>query len=258
MSTGNSYIPLENVLFDAAQELNDDEYRKGGGRPFYVSAAQRGMSKMFKDTMTDERKWEADIPANLILELPKGLEEIDAAYLYNGDSCNVSLSQKLYIKRNMYRLGGAGYLAGDKWNNYLDPLQFSHGFGGGWGGWSCQPPPYLFFAGRHDGVLYLSEGCASFNKVALVYQGIGMECFGDDFRIPYWMRDAITDYIILRVAKKLRSQDPVLMREIIREKEIEMKMPGGSWLTAMGYAKRMDRKTRDDTRIYLETFGGRL
>lgn len=255
MSLGNSFIPLENVLFDAAQELDDTEYRKAGGRPFYLSAAQRGVSKMFKDTMLDSRTWSAEIPDNLILRLPDGLEEIDAAYLYNGDHCDVSFSQKLYIKSGMYRLGGSGYLAGDKWTNYPDPLQFSHG---AWGGWSCQPPPWVFFAGRHDGTLFLSESCTSFSRVSIAYQGIGVDCFGEDFKVPYWMRDAITDYVVMRAAKRMRRQDPQYLTMIIREKEAEMKNPGGSWLTAMAYAKRMDRKTRDDTRVYLETFGGRM
>lgn len=257
MSTGNNYIPVENVLFDAAQELSDPEYRKAGGRPFYLSAAQRGMSKMFKDTMTDERLWNSDILSNLILHLPNGLEEIDAVYLYNGDHCNVSLSQKVYIKPGMYRLGGSGYIAGDKWTNFPDPLQYDHGWGP-WNGWSCQPPPSVFFAGRHDGVLFLSDSCSQFAKIAIVYQGIGVDCFGEDFRIPYWMRDAITDYVVMRAAQRMRRQDPQYLTQIIREKKAEMDNPGGSWLTAMAYAKRMDRKTRDDTRVYLETFGGRM
>lgn len=255
MATGNSFIPLGDVLFDAASEVSDPEFKKAGGRPFYVGAAQRAVGKMFKDTSLDSRTWETDVPSSLLIELPNGLEEIDAAYLYNGDHCNVSFSQKLYIKRNMYRLGGGGYLSGDKWYNYPDPLQFSHG-SGAWGAWSSTPPPWVFFAGRHNGFLFLSDSCTAFNRISIVYQGIGVDCLGDDPKIPYWMRDAVTDYIVLRAAQKLRFQDPVLMREIIREKEMEMKSNQGSWNTAMIYGKRMDRKTRDDTKNYLESFGG--
>jgi hypothetical protein len=255
MSTGNSYIPLSDVLFDAAAEVFDPEFKKAGGLPFYQSAAQRGVGKMYKDTSLDSRSWSTDIPASLIIELPSGLEEIDAAYLYNGDNSNVSFSQKLYIKRNMYRLGGSGYLAGDKWYNYPDPLQFSHG-AGSWGAWSSTPPPWVFFAGRYDGHLFLSDTCTQFNRLNLVYQGIGVDCFGDEPRVPYWMRDAITDYVVYRAAQKLRAQDRDLMREIIREKEIQLNSNQGSWNTAMIYGKRMDRKTREDTRNYLESFGG--
>jgi len=75
---------------------------------------------------------------------------------------------------------------------------------------------------------------------------------GEEFEVPYWMRDAITDYVTMRAAQKLMRLDRQFMTGIFRDMKYEMER--GSWLTAMGYAKRMDRKQRRDTAIYLETF----
>jgi hypothetical protein len=250
MSTGSSYVPLETVIFDAASgELGDDDYRKGGGRPFYVAAAQRGVSKMFKDTMMDFRTWTTLIDNRPIIDMPEGLEEIDQIYVQTGEDCNTGASRKVYVKNNMHRLGGQGYSAGDQWYNGLDPLQFSHG-------WSSEPPPNVLFCGRWQGQIHLSDSCRSWAVLRIDYQGLGMEKLGDDFMIPYWMRDAITDYVIMRGAQKMRRLDKNYMTQLIRDKEYQMER--GSWLTARGYASRMDRKTRADTVTYMETFGGRV
>lgn len=249
MGTGNSNASLGTVIFDAAQVLGDEGFRKAGGRPFYVSAAQRAVSKMMKDTMMDHRTWSTPIQERHIIDLPEGLEEIDAVYVEGGDDCNVGSSRKVYIKENMHRLGGQGYIAGDKWNNHMDPLQFSHG-------WSEEPPPNLLFAGRWQEQLHLSDSCLAWARLRVDYQGLGMEKLGDDFVVPYWMRDAITDYVTMRAAQKLMRLDRQYMGGIVRDMKYEMER--GSWLTAMGYAKRMDRKQRSDMVAYLETFGGHI
>lgn len=245
MATGNSNISLGTVIYDAAQVVGDEGFRKAGGRPFYVGAAQRGVSKMMKDTMMDHRTWSVPINGNAIITLPEGLEEIDQVYVEGGDGCNVGITRKVYIKENMHRLAGNGYIAGDKWDNGGDLLQHSHG-------WSEQPPPNLLFAGRWQGQLHLSDSCLVWARLRVDYQGLGIERMGEEFEVPYWMRDAITDYVTMRAAQKLMRLDRQFMTGIFRDMKYEMER--GSWLTAMGYAKRMDRKQRRDTAIYLETF----
>ena len=162
MSTGNSFINLETVLFDAAQDLGDADYNRGGGRPVYVAAAQRGVSKMFKDTMMDFRTWTTIIDNRPIIDMPDGLEEIDQIYVQTGEDCNTGASRKVYVKENMHRLGGQGYSAGDQWYNGLDPLQYSHG-------WSQQPPPNVLFCGRWQGQLHLSDSCRSWAVLRIDY-----------------------------------------------------------------------------------------
>lgn len=245
MSKGTGIVPIGDVLMDAAQELNDPEFRRLT-RPFYVAAAQRGVSLLTKETMSGQRSWSA--PTAKVVKLPKGLEEFDAIYVYNGDACDVSQSKEVYIKPNMHRLGGEGYLARDKWDNFPDPLKYSHG-------WNTTPPPNVYFAGLWNGELHMSDSCLSFARVHIDYQGIGVDCLGEDFDIPYWMREAITDFVVLRGAKALMREDPQYLRALANDKKQEL---ARSWLDAKAFYKRMDRKTREDTRVYLESFGGRM
>src|SRR5690606_13061737 len=221
-------VSIGTVIYDAAQDIGDEGFRKAGGRPFYVSAAQRGVAKMLKDTMTDFRTWTH--PTAPIVKLPPSIEDINEVYVEN---CGVT--RKVYIKENMHRIDG-GYAARDKWDNGCDPLTPSM--------WNCAPPLNLLFAGRRNGELHLSDSCLSWHTLRVDYSGIGIDCMGDDFKIPYWMREAITDYVKYRAALKMRRQDKQYMNTIVNEMKYELER--GSWLDAKIYAKRMDRKQRAD------------
>jgi hypothetical protein len=236
-----NYVPVGEVITEAAQELQDEGFGLVG-RPFYLAAAQRGLSKMMKEVFGDERYWNTSIPANGIVQLPQGVSGIKGAWLYNGDSCNVSKSTPLFIKPNMHKLGGEGYLANNTWNNHEDPLQFSFG--------STRDPHHLHFAGYFDGQLHLSKSCSSFQRLHIVYFGIGVEpCEDDDFMVPEWAQEAIVDFVVHRIAKRMRFKD------IVREKQDELKGVRGNWIQAKVIFKRMDPKTRYDTMAMIHRYG---
>ena len=247
MSSGNANIALSEIVTAVAQELRDEEFGRLG-RPFYVSCVQRALGEMNKRTNFFKKEFIANIPDNLILELPQDLTEKDQVYLFNGDSCNISNSTILFIKPNMISLGGIGYVAQNKGANW-DPLQ-----------WSLDttqfPPGCLFFAGERMGRLYLSPSCkALWQKIFIPYTGIGVECFGEDFVVPFWCREAITDWAIHRAALAMEREDPQFLGRTISRKEVELKTPQGTWWTAIGDYKRMDKKTRYDTEAYVTRFG---
>jgi hypothetical protein len=252
MSVSTSYISVSNVITDASQELRDPECGKLG-YPFYRSAAQRALQELGYDTFFDRRVWETAIPENLIVELPEGIIGLETALLFNGDNCNVSQSAVMFIKPNMYHKGGTGYLANNTWRNH-DPLQYSSGW------WSC--PPYLgpfgngvFFAGEFRGSLYLSHSCAQYERLHITYNGLGMEKWGDDFEIPQWAREAVTDFIILRCARALQQDNMQYYRAIINDKQTEMKAMNGTWTRAKMRWNGMDKKSRYDTIAYTTYFG---
>lgn len=247
MPLGNAYVKLGEIIAAAAQELRDDDFGRLG-RPFYVSAAQRGVSDMNYATNFFKKMFVADIPEDNIIELPNDLTEKDQAYVAQADNCNVTSSSILWIKPNMISFGGTGYIAQNKGRNH-DVLQ-----------WSLQPgenpPNHLYFAGERSGKLYLSPSCrARFNKVFIPYTGIGVDCFGEEFDVPMWAREAITDYVILRAARALQREDPQFLRTVVGDKQWEMTNSQGSWMTAIWRYKRSDKKTLYDTAGYTFDFG---
>lgn len=239
---GNSYVPLSEIITAAAQELRVPEFG-ALGRPFFESAAQRAVTEMNYATNFFKREFKAEIPESLILDLPSDLTEKDQAYLYRGDECNITTSTILFIKPNMMSFGGEGYIAQNKgWNR--DGLQWSSY-------WSERPPDCVYFAGERNGKLYFAPACrAAFGKVFIQYTGIGVDCFGEDFKVPMWAREAITDFVIEKAARAMWREDVQFLRQVINDKKFELTAPKGSWHTAIWRYKRSDSKRKYDTEGY--------
>lgn len=246
MPAGNATISLGEVILAASQELRDEGFQRIG-KPVYVSAAQRALQKLNDETSFYKKIFEAPIPEDLILDLPCDLTAKDSVYLFSGDDCDITTSTILFIKPNMYHKGGSGYLANNKGRN-LDVLQ-----------WSLSPtqiqPQHLYFAGEYNGKLYLSTSCQRFDKVHIRYVGIGVNEMGDDFDIPMWAREAVTDFIILRCALRMELTDQRKYTPIINRKTIEMKSTDGSWAQAKWQYKKLDKKGRYDSHAYNFGFG---
>lgn len=249
MAAGNSFITLENVISDAASELPIEGYGQLG-KPFFVASAQRGLTDLNYETNFFKKEFIAEIPENLVLQLPGDLTEKDQAYLANMDGCDINGTTILFIKPNMWHLGGEGYFAQNKGRNH-DKLQYSFK-------WSEAPPNNIYFAGERSGKLFLSPSCRErYTHVVIPYTGIGMDCFGEDFEVPMWAREALTDYVIEKAARALRRGDPQYYTTIIREKEAQTNRvnPAGSWCKAIQRYKRMDKKGRYDNNGYNFRFG---
>lgn len=251
MPNSATYVPVSQIIGDAARELGDLGFMKFG-RPAYISATQRALSRLFHDVPADTRHFEAEVPQDLILKLPWGITEKSLVVLFNGPTCNYQNVQTLFIKPNMYH---HGYDPSQGFQGYVAN---NTGLGGdivpGYVTWSANwPQNWLYFAGEANGNLYMSYSCLQFQKIHITYTGLGMDCWGDDFCVPEWAREAITDMVILRAARTLRSLNNGnsagnLFREIIKEKEMATAIsnPNGTWLQALGYWGRMDEKTRND------------
>lgn len=246
MPLGNAKFNVSEVIIAAAQELRDEEFGRLG-RPFYLSAAQRGLQEMNSATNFFKKQWDSEIPASLQLELPTDLTETDQIYLVRGSGNNITSSTPLFIKPNMWHKGGDGYVANNKARNH-DDFQFSLA-------WSEAPPAHIYFAGLRNGTLYLSPSCKNWDRLLVMYTGLGVDCFGEDFEIPHWCREAITDFVIHRAALAMEMENPNFYARVIARKENELKAPNGSWWTAVGRYKRLDKKGRYDTTAYTFRIG---
>lgn len=246
---GASYISVGEIITAAAQELRDGDFSHGLGRPFYLSLAQRGLTDMNYATNWHKRIFNEPIPENLVIDLPSDFTEADQFYVYSGDECSSTRSTIVFVKPGLHFLKESQSFIANGMGRNLDAMQFSQK-------WSQSPPDCLFFGGLYNGKLYLSPSCgAAFNRVYIPYTGIGVDCFGDDFKVPMWAREAITDYVIHKAALTLEREDIQFFRGVIARKEGELKAPRGSWYTAIDRYKRSDKKTRYDTVAYTFDFG---
>jgi hypothetical protein len=145
----------------------------------------------------------------------------------------------------MFNKNGAGFIARNTWRND-DILQWN-------AGWSCLPPRCLYFCGVENGKIYLSASCMNFEKLHVVYNGLGVEEYGTDFDVPEWAAEALTDFVMHKVAERLLWDDARYYGAMMKIKadEININNTSGSWHQAIGYWKKMDAKTRTDLIQYL-------
>ncbi len=255
MRTTTAYVPVGQIVRDATRELGDPEGRKYGPAA-YISAAQRALSRLCHDVPHDVRHMQMPIPPDLIVKLPWGTNDKSLVVLFNGEHCNFGNVQTLFIKPNVWHQGGQGYVANNTgmgadivpgYLNWSAPGQW-------WQNWT-------YFAGESNGNLYLSHSCLQYQNIHITYAGLGMECWGDDFCVPEWAREAITDMVILRAAKVLKKmsvdKDRQDYMDIIREKELSTSIlnGAGTWLQALNYWGRMDEKTRMDVWTQTSFYG---
>jgi hypothetical protein len=245
MPLGNARFSVDEVITAAAQELRIPDFGMLG-RPFFLSAAQRGLTEMNSATNFFKKTWEHELDS-LVLNLPNDLTEKDGIWLVKGSGSTITSSTPLFIKPNMWHKGGEGYIANNKGLN-RDQLQWSLT-------WSETPPSHVYFAGEYNGSLYFSPSCMQWNYIHIQYTGLGMDCFGEEFEVPHWCREAITDYVIHRCAMALERDDPQHLARVIARKDNELKSPMGTWWTAVGRYKRLDKKGRYDISSYTTRFG---
>lgn len=258
MSVNTAYLPVGEILTAASQEIADDSFGKAT-RPFYLSQAQRGLQDLCYDARWDKRHIDLPIPANRIVELPPDCIGLNpGVVLFNGDNCDFLRESTLYIKPNMYHRGGTGYVA--DLHPGQDALQTGQEVGWYWE-WNSDPriwaPNRLFYAGEFQGKLYLSYSCLAFDKIHIPYNSLGINDWCEDFMVPQWCREALTDYVIHKVALRLEQLNPAYFRGVIARKEIQLNTgnPNGTWNRALVRWKAMDSKQRSDLVMYLTRFG---
>lgn len=235
MSVSTSFIPVANVLTDAALELRMEDFG-AVGRPYFLAYAQRALQDLCYDAIWDERAWEGDVLPNLIVDLPEGIIGLKNVYVYTGDNCTISSLQDVRIKPNMIHKGGLGFFARNV-NGSGDLFNFA---------W-CAPSNWLYYAGYSNGKLYLSMSCAQYPRIRVEYYGLGLDgC--KEFDIPNWAREAVTDYIIHKVALRMEQDNLQLYRGIIARKENQLSTgnPNGTWCRALARWNLMDSKERSD------------
>jgi hypothetical protein len=248
----------DNILADVLPMVDDEEFRDKS-RGYYLSQIQRALEELSYDTFFFKRSVSIVIPDSLQMSLPSDMFSLDQAYLYNGDYCDLNNAQNVYFKRNFYR-SEDGYVARDKWSNRNDPFHKQRGARTNTPGQypsQERPPSHLHFMSIQNGMLMLSDSCAQFDKIYLVYYGVGTE-IGEEPIIPGFLRQAVIDYVTYQALLNKIAQDDQVGRwqALLRETKQSLYGTGlrrsdGSWFRAERRVKHMDKKAWEDMREYM-------
>lgn len=264
ISRHNMVAPNE-ILSDASAYCGEKDF-KMISRGFFLSLLQRAMQELAFETFFDERTEVFDVPENLNLDMPKGAFNIRQIYLFNGDECTFENSQNVYWKRNYYTKGN-GYLARDKVTNSRDPFyeNRSRFNDSGLDNPSLRRTNKLtsirqtYYYNIQSGIIMLSSTCKSYDKIALVFNGVGAD-IGEVPFVPMLFREAITSWIIDNALPvKMADLDGVEFNKwqtmYAMNNAKLMKPYDGLWENAQYRAKSMDSKQREDIKEYIGRLG---
>ncbi|PHS03991.1 MAG: hypothetical protein COA88_14665 [Kordia sp.] len=263
--TRQSFVTSNEILADVLKVVGDVELRFNS-KGYYVSQIQQALEELSFDTFFDERNESFDISSNLRVELPKGAFNIKQVYLFRGDDCNFgSQSQIVYHKRNFINDGsGNNYVARDKYNND-DPFYRSRNHSVHDAGHHSSQHNNnghginnLFFYGIQQGVVMLSDSCRKFEKVMIVFNGMGAD-IGDMPVIPNFFRQAVKDFVSRAALDSIISASigtPLFNQWQAVQNTISVRLEkpyDGSWAKAEHRLKVLDNKHREDLKEYLSS-----
>lgn len=245
MSTSTAFTPSGMIVLTAAG-LAQDEGARRLGRAFYDAAVRDAIIELCYDTNWDHRAADKIIPENRIIKLPHGMVSLRNIFAYNGNECNVDSSVQVHLKENYTHDGGKGFFANQKGVND-DPMVGNT--------FLFREPGNLFYCGIDMNKLYLSPQVKErFEKVRIMYVGLGAcdECTVP--AVPTWAKDAVT-YWVARRACQMRQKEGNLFVKLERDYAAQIENPQLAWTTAKLRYKRMDYKARHDANIYNTQFG---
>ena len=206
----NSFVSVNHILAEVTATLNDREYRNGLSKGWYISRIQDALQELAFDSFYQKITRDFDFPSDdLKIEMPANAFNLREIYGWNGSCCSPQTSAIIYPKRLFNNKGGdgRGYTArvkktGESIGN--DPFQPNYTNDGNFTNY----PDVKYSYNIQNGVIMFSSSCAGFQKIRLVYNGIGVEDIGDYPSVPRFFERAINDYIAERYYAVKQGEDP--------------------------------------------------
>lgn len=248
----NDYVTIEHILSEVTSVVNDTEYRSGLSKGWYISRIQDALQELAFDTFFDIQTRDYDFPSgNLQMELPKNCFNIREIYGWNGSCCSPQTSAVIYTKRLFNNKGGngRGYTAQVKRPGETigtDPFQPNYSNDGTFTGF----PENVYTCNIQNGIIMFSSSCEAFQKVRIVFNGMGGE-IGDLPIVPRFFERAVNDYVKMLFYEKKMGEDPRMYSGLYDRAKARYDDWGGNWKKAEKRIKLMNAKERADYKEYL-------
>lgn len=207
----NDFIPPEFLRREISEMCGDAEFKKGLSRGWYMTKIRGGLDKFAYESFFDsDKKFEAVIPTNLRIELPKNVYCPTELYVYTGQ-CRPENAVQVYWKQGFDNSpDGKTYTASR--NESLQVEDPFKPFGLGtqievittmvkWAN-------IIDDGSGQQQILQLSSSCAGYNKIRLKYKGT-YGSFCEVPCIPRILLEALLDWGCWKwnLAQANRNQD---------------------------------------------------
>lgn len=202
----SSTIPADEVIANVRGAVNDDgldgPLRRSRGH--LVGYMRSALIDLSYDSLYDKRNFDAAIPANLIVTLPKGYADITHLWLYSGDKCDFTSSANMFWHRGMTRYGAGNYFAENKGHDDDVVLGNSLSSDGDQG--LIIGRSRLFSYNVQAGRLMLSSSCKVFERVHMLYIGLGQD-EGVEPQVPTALQNAVEDFMKMKWYEFMQGRD---------------------------------------------------
>lgn len=242
MVNENSFISINEVLSDVLVALNDEDTRKLTPG-FYRAQVRNAVDELGFDTVFQEYKIDVPIPSNHIVSFPSNAYRIKNAHIYSGSPDNIGYVQNLYWKKNARTEGfEKGYTANNHPSNSSDNYFTSPTWG---------DTNIAYFFSFVNGNIYLSDPCASYDYVRIIYDGIPSGVLDEVKMVPPEARKAIVLWVIEKCASFLKIKDPAYRAvQLDAAAQLDEYGMNGSWHEAKMRIKYLGKKVLRDVLEY--------
>jgi hypothetical protein len=236
-----SYISINEVLADVTVALGDrDERRLSHG--FYKAQVRNAMDELGFSTVFLEGFEDTEIPADHKIVLPAAAYRIKNLHIFKGTPDNITTMSNVYWKKGAHSEGfetgfTANYYPGSNDPYYGNNLR-SYGESIYW---------FIF----HGGDIVLSDGCADFDYVRVVYDGIPSGILDEAGLIPPEARKAVVLWTIEKCASFLKVDDSKYRTiQLDAASQLDEYGYNGAWQEAKRRIKYLGKKIRRDVIEY--------
>ena len=235
-------LSCEEILADALLQSNDPEL-KSLNKGWYIRQVKNGLEALNFNTFFNEVTFDCPMPVDLRMNIPTGSWNIKDIYVFSGNCCDITTSARVFHKSNFLSNGkNKGYTAHNK-TGQADPyiVPFSYDIG-------------IYFYNIQNGIIYLSDSCANFEKLRIVYNGTTRDIEKSKI-IPPFAREALIAYVVERALYTLKNRNPQLRASWMDARNDlygdQGKYRHSKWTEAEMRLKDMDKKERTDLMQYL-------
>lgn len=236
-----NFITAQEIMADALVNINDEEqklFRPG----WYQRNIHTGMKRLnyaapYLRTYTD-----IAIHDNLIIDVPAGVFNIVDIFVWSGEDCVLTDTQRVFHKDGFFT---SGHLKGSTARNNGQPDLFINTYGSA---------SSVLYYNTHNGSIMLSDACYGYDYIRIVYDGFPKSASDTKF-IPDFCREALVGYITERAFFALQGRDLAYRSLWMGAKQDLYTSPSpgepSKWDFALRMMKKLDKKYMDDLAEYL-------
>lgn len=220
-------VDIDDFLSEILPLCDDERYRNGFTRGWYISGIQRCLDELGFETFFAYQTTDIDLnKESLQLPVPCNMFNIREMYLFNGE-CTPETYVIVYWKKQFNNgKGGDKYTAARNNGNFnmIDPF-YPQSFIG----------DNVYYANIQNGTIMLGANSRGYDKIRIVGNVAG-STIGNKFEVPRFFRQVIVDFVCERYfrAKIAKGDRTAISLQRLYDDNLYSFKPdkAGSWKTA--------------------------